>query len=156
MRAKLREVKDELRLRMHQIPEQGQSLKQVVTGFFAYHAVPTNSAALSVFRYHEICLWRRSLRRPSQKDGFKWRRMTKLADDWLPLPRILHPWPHQRFAVKHPSWEPYAGCDRKAGMSLPVKVWSVQSRAGGTGASFAGVAATRDPKRRQRLDGVWN
>ena len=28
--------------------------------------------------------------------------MMKLADDWLPKPRILHPWPEQRFAVKHP------------------------------------------------------
>jgi RNA-directed DNA polymerase len=28
--------------------------------------------------------------------------MTKLADDWLPKPLILHPWPNQRFAVKHP------------------------------------------------------
>jgi RNA-directed DNA polymerase len=28
--------------------------------------------------------------------------MTKLADDWLPKPRILHPWPNQRFAVRHP------------------------------------------------------
>jgi hypothetical protein len=47
MRAKLREVKEELRRRMHQpIPEQGRWLRQVVTGFFAYHAVPTNSAAL--------------------------------------------------------------------------------------------------------------
>ncbi len=56
----------------------------------------------------------------------------------------------------HLRQEPYAGCERKAGVSLPVKVWSVQSRAGGTGASLAGVAATRGPKRRQRLDGVWN
>ena len=23
--------------------------------------------------------------------------------------RIIHPWPSQRFAVKHPRWEPYAG-----------------------------------------------
>jgi hypothetical protein len=48
------------------------------------------------------------------------------------------------------------GLREEAGMSLPVKVWSVQSRAGRTGASLAGVAATRGPKRRQRLDGVWN
>ena len=34
--------------------------------------------------------------------------------------------------------EPGAGCERKAGMSLPVKVWSVQSRAGRTGASSCG------------------
>ena len=110
MRAKLREVKDELRRRMHQpIPEQGRWLKQVVTGFFAYHAVPTNGAALDAFRYHVTRLWRRSLRRRSQKDGFTWSRMTKLANDWLPQPRILHPWPHKRFVVKHPRWEPYAG-----------------------------------------------
>jgi len=44
MRAKLREVKEEFRRRMHQsIPEQGRWLKQVVTGYFAYHAVPTTA-----------------------------------------------------------------------------------------------------------------
>ena len=110
MRARLREIKEELRRRMHQpIPQQGQWLRQVATGFFAYHAVPTNSAALSAFRYHVTCLWRRSLRRRSQKDASTWQRVTKLADDWLPKPKILHPWPHQRFAVKYPRWEPYAG-----------------------------------------------
>ena len=110
MRAKLHEIKDELRWRMHQpIPEQGRWLRQVVTGFFAYHAVPTNGAALSAFRYHVTCLWRRSLRRRSQKDASTWQRVTKLADDWLPKAKILHPWPHQRFAVKYPRWEPYAG-----------------------------------------------
>ena len=43
-----------------------------------------------------------TLRRRSQKDGFTWDRMTKPADDWLPAPRILHPWPDQRFDVRHP------------------------------------------------------
>ena len=33
----------------------------------------------------------------------------KLAERWLPKPRISHPWPSQRFRVKHPRWEPYAG-----------------------------------------------
>ena len=43
MRAKLKEIKEELRRRMHQpIPEQGTWLAQVVRGYFAYHAVPTN------------------------------------------------------------------------------------------------------------------
>ena len=33
---------------MHQpIPEQGRWLAQVIRGYFAYHAVPTNFAALS-------------------------------------------------------------------------------------------------------------
>ena len=103
MRAKLREIKEEMRRRMHQpIPEQGKWLRQVVTGFFAYHAVPTNGRSLVAFRYHVTDLWRRSLRRRSQKDHTTWQRVTRLADDWLPRPRILHPWPNQRFAVKHP------------------------------------------------------
>jgi hypothetical protein len=41
--------------------------------------------------------------------GGTWKRMGKLADRWLPMPRISHPWPSQRFRVKHPRWEPYAG-----------------------------------------------
>ena len=109
MRAKLREIKEELRRRMHEpIPEQGKWLKSVVTGFFNYHAVPTNSNALEAFRYYTTVLWHRSLRRRSQKDAMGWERMGKLADDWLPRPRILHPWPSVRFSVKHPRWEPSA------------------------------------------------
>jgi group II intron reverse transcriptase/maturase len=103
MKAKLKEVAGELRQRMHQsIPEQGKWLKQVVTGFFAYHAVPTNSAALVTFRDEIIARWRWVLHRRSQKSALTWARMKKLADDWLPKPRILHPWPNQRFAVRHP------------------------------------------------------
>jgi hypothetical protein len=103
MRAKLEEMKEHLQRRRHQpIPEQGKWLRQVVRGHFAYYAVPTNSRALAAFRYHVVDLWRRSLRRRSQKDDTTWKRMTKLADDWLPKPRILHPWPSSRFAVTHP------------------------------------------------------
>jgi RNA-directed DNA polymerase len=110
MMAKLLEVTEELRRRMHRpIPEQGQWLRQVVGGFFNYHAVPTNGRALSAFRYHVALLWRRTLRRRSQKDRFSWDRITRLVEDWLPRSRILHPWPSARFAVRHPRWEPYAG-----------------------------------------------
>jgi RNA-directed DNA polymerase len=109
MQAKLRVIKEELRRRMHQpIPRQGQWLRQVVTGYDAYHAAPTNSRALAAFRYHLVDLWRRTLRRRSQKDGSTWARIASIANDWLPRPRILHPWPQQRFAVKHPRWEPDA------------------------------------------------
>jgi group II intron reverse transcriptase/maturase len=103
MMARLKEIKAQLRERMHNaIPEQGRWLKAVVTGYFAYHAVPTNLRALRAFRYHVTDLWRRTLRRRSQKDGLTWERMTKLAAHWLPTPRILHPWPDRRFSVKHP------------------------------------------------------
>lgn len=103
MRLKLKDIKVELRRRMHwPIPEQGKWLRQVVTGHFAYYAVPTNSRALSAFPHHVTDLWRRTLRRRSQRDGFTWDRVTRLAGDWLPTPRILHPWPDERFAVKYP------------------------------------------------------
>jgi group II intron reverse transcriptase/maturase len=101
--AKLKAVGDELRRRMHQpIPQQGEWLKQVVAGYFAYHAVPTNWAALDAFRTEVIRRWRWTLGRRSEKGALNWARMKKLADDWLPRPRILHPWPNQRFAVRHP------------------------------------------------------
>jgi len=109
MRAKLKEVKDELRRRMHQpIPVQGKWLAQVVSGYFNYHAVPTNIRALSAFRHHVGNLWRRTLTRRSDKDATTFERMKRLVDDWLPAPHILHPWPVARFAVRHPRWEPYA------------------------------------------------
>ncbi len=109
MGAKLRAIKEELeRRRHHPIRSQGEWLHRVVAGFFNYHAVPTNFRSLSAFRYHVMDLWRRSLRRRSQKDRTTWDRIAKLADFWLPKPKILHPWPSARFAVKHPRWEPGA------------------------------------------------
>jgi group II intron reverse transcriptase/maturase len=110
MRAKLRTIKEEMRRRMHQsIPQQGKWLRQVVTGYFNYHAVPTNFRALVAFRDEVTRAWRQRLGRRSQKGALTWARMLELAADWLPKPYICHPWPSQRFAVTHPRWEPYAG-----------------------------------------------
>ena len=110
MRAKLRMVKQEMRRRMHQpIPEQGRWLWHVVRGYFNYHAVPMNTRALAVFRAEIARSWHRVLNRRSQKANLTRVQMDKLIDDWLPKPRILHPWPDKRFAVTHPRWEPYAG-----------------------------------------------
>jgi RNA-directed DNA polymerase len=109
MRAKLQAIKQELRQRMHQpIPQQGNWLRQVITGYFNYHAVPTNFRALAVFRHRITLHWRRVLAHRSQTAGLTWERMRKLASDWLPKPHILHLWPNARFAVRHPRWEPYA------------------------------------------------
>jgi RNA-directed DNA polymerase len=102
MRTKLREIKEALRQRMHRpIPETGKWLGQIVAGYFAYHAVPTNSAAIAAFRYHVTILWHRRLCRRSQKARLVWTQMVKLADAFLPKPRVLHPWPSVRFAVRH-------------------------------------------------------
>jgi group II intron reverse transcriptase/maturase len=80
MRAKLQEIKEGLRRQMHRpIPETGKWLGQIVAGYFAYHAVPTNSAAISAFRYHVIILWHRRLRRRSQRARLVWTQMAKLA-----------------------------------------------------------------------------
>ena len=89
MCAKLREIKEGLRHRMHRpIPETGKWLAQIVAGYFAYHAVPTNSPALSAFRYHVLVLWHRQVCRRSQRARMQWTRMTKLADEFLPPPRV--------------------------------------------------------------------
>jgi RNA-directed DNA polymerase len=110
VRATLKAVKETLRRRMHEtIDQQGAWLRRVVMGFNAYHAVPTNAVALADFRYHVTDLWRRTLRSRGQTGKITWMRMTALQDRWLPKPRITHPWPSIRFAVKHPRWEPYAG-----------------------------------------------
>src|SRR5271169_3225170 len=103
MRTKLQEIKEALRRRMHRpIPETGKWLGQIVAGYFAYHAVPTNGSAIAAFRYHVVILWHRRLCRRSQRARLVWTQMAKLADEFLPKPRILHPWPSVRFAVRHP------------------------------------------------------
>jgi RNA-directed DNA polymerase len=109
MRTTLRALKSELRQCMHQpLHEQGTWLGQVVRGYFAYHAVPTNADRLNAFRHDVVALWRRALRRRSQKDGTTWSRIERLSAEFIPMPRILHPWPDRRFLVKHPRWEPSA------------------------------------------------
>ena len=66
---------------MHRpIPETRKWLGQIVAGYFAYHAVSTNSAAIAAFRYHVTILWHRRLCRRSQKARLVWTRMVKLAD----------------------------------------------------------------------------
>lgn len=103
MQATLQRVKAELRRRRHEpVPAQGRWLAQVVRGFYAYHAVPTNYQALVLFRVRIAQLWKRALMRRGQRASVPWRRMMHLRDRYLPRPRILHPWPERRFDVMHP------------------------------------------------------
>jgi group II intron reverse transcriptase/maturase len=96
---KLRDVKTELRKRMHvPIKEQGAWLRSVVMGYFAYHAIPGNWDALGAFRTQVVRTWYRTIRRRSQKSRITWKHMSNIASKWLPKARILHPWPEQRFA----------------------------------------------------------
>jgi RNA-directed DNA polymerase len=101
MRAKLREVKTELRRRRHlPIPEQGRWLASVVRGHFAYYAVPDNSLALRSFRARVIWHWRKALRHRSQRTRLTWKRMFRIANRWLPFDHVLHPRPTVRFDAR--------------------------------------------------------
>jgi RNA-directed DNA polymerase len=103
MRAKLQEIKQQLRRRMHDpVPQTGEWLRSVVQGYFNYHAVPGNLLRLGVFRKRVTRLWRRTLLRRGQRRRLNWARMSRLAERWLPRSRVLHPYPEQRFAATHP------------------------------------------------------
>lgn len=109
MIAALKRIKEALRRRWHQsIPEQGQWLRQVVQGYFGYHAVPGNYPRLVTFRRQVTALWLRALQRRGQRDRTTWPRAYRLADQWLPRARVLHPWPNARFDATHPRQEPGA------------------------------------------------
>jgi RNA-directed DNA polymerase len=98
MRAKLREVKDQLKRRRHQpVPEQGRWLASVVRGYRAYYAVPGNRAAVATFRTQVTKLWHEALERRSQRTRINWARMNRLATRWLPPARVVHPFPDVRF-----------------------------------------------------------
>jgi hypothetical protein len=101
MRAKLREVKDQLKRRRYQpIPEQGRWLASVVRGHRAYYAVPGNRAAVAAFRTQVTRHWHEALERRSQRTRLSWKRMDRLAARWLPPARVTHPFPDVRFRVR--------------------------------------------------------
>src|SRR4051794_39798699 len=104
MRAKPREIKERLRATHHDGAEtQGRWLGQVLRGWLAYYAVPMSAPAITAFRqHHAIERWHHALRRRCQRRRLAWRRVRVLAERYLPFPRILHPWPEQRFLVTHP------------------------------------------------------
>lgn len=100
MRSKVQEIKKILRKRMHwSIPDNGKWLKSVLTGHYQYYGVPWNGRMLSRFRWIVLRLWCRTLRRRSQKHRMTWKRMYKIAEHWLPIPFICHPYPLERLCV---------------------------------------------------------
>jgi group II intron reverse transcriptase/maturase len=101
MRVTLHTIRLALLRRRHlPVDEQGRWLAAVVRGYFAYFAVPTNGRRISSFRFEVTRSWLRALRRRGQRDRTAWDRMAKLAARWIPLPRIAHPYPHDRFDAR--------------------------------------------------------
>lgn len=107
--ATIRRISEALRRMRHEpIDEQGRQLASMLEGHYAYFAVPTNIAAVRAVRHHVKVRWYLSLRRRSQRRRLTWRRMNVIVERHLPQPRILHPWPEQRFLVRHRRQEPDA------------------------------------------------
>jgi len=103
MTAKLKAVAAELRKRTNDPIEQtGGWLTQVVRGYFNYHAVPGNLRRLYTFRRETARHWQFSLRRRSQRSRWTWERFEALITRYLPEPKILHPYPLERFCAKYP------------------------------------------------------
>jgi group II intron reverse transcriptase/maturase len=101
MRAKLAEVKAQLRRRMHDsVPEQGRWLAAVVRGHMQYYAVPGNVHAVAAFRAQVTRHWLKTLRRRSQKNRITWQRMRRIETRWLPRARVMHPYPNVRFDAR--------------------------------------------------------
>lgn len=99
MRARLKAIRQALTRRVHEpIPEVGRWLRRVVQGYFNYHAVPGNVDRLAAFRKEVSRAWLHALRRRGQRGRMPWTRFARLVERYLPRARVLHPYPHQRFA----------------------------------------------------------
>ena len=96
-------IKDQLRRRRHDpVGTTGRWLASVMRGWLQYYAVPDNMRRLAQFVKEVIKLWRRQLQRRSQRGhvAWPWKRMARLVKRHLPTPKILHPYPRDRFHAR--------------------------------------------------------
>jgi hypothetical protein len=102
MAAKLKQVRQQLRQRMHEsAPSITQWLQSVVRGYFRYHAVPRNEERMEAFRRQVQRQWWWHLRRRSQRTRWSWKRFLEELGDLLPPVEVLWPYPEVRFAWTH-------------------------------------------------------
>jgi len=103
LRSKLQELKEIVMRRRHEpVRVVGAWLRTVVQGYFNYHAIHGNMAALETFRREVSRYWLHALRRRSQRYRMNWERFKKLENHWIPELKILHPYPSERFYARHP------------------------------------------------------
>ncbi len=98
MRITLASIRETLMRRRHEpIATVGRWLTRVVQGYFNYYAVSGNLYRLKSFR-SEVCrAWRHALIRRSQCHRMSWARFVHIARKYIPLCRMTHPYPEQRF-----------------------------------------------------------
>jgi RNA-directed DNA polymerase len=101
MRRKIKEVRKELKRRMHApVRETGKWLRSVMQGHFNYYGVPGNRSSLSEFRTEVVRGWLKILRKRSQKARkLKWEKFNKFVKEWIPPAKATHPQPWQRLCV---------------------------------------------------------
>lgn len=101
MVAKLKEIRRQLRKRMHEsIKDMAEWLKSVVRGYFQYHAIPGNEQRMKAFRREVVRMWLWVLRRRSDKSRWTWERFLRRLAVLLPKVKVLHPYPDVRFDAK--------------------------------------------------------
>lgn len=103
MRTTLTAIRETLYRRRHEpVPVIGAWLTRVLSGYFEYHAVPTNLKRLEGFR-SEVCrAWRHALLRRSQRHRLNWERFNRLTHKYVPPCRVRHPYPEERFLTSRP------------------------------------------------------
>jgi RNA-directed DNA polymerase len=100
MAAKLKEIRDCIKKRMHEpVKAIGKWLGAVLRGYFNYHAVPDNLNRLDSFRNVVGRIWLKALRRRSQRHKMTWKRFARFVHMYLPKARQQHPYPPKRFGV---------------------------------------------------------
>jgi group II intron reverse transcriptase/maturase len=103
MSAKLKEIRQLLMIRRHwPVKRIGAWLRSVLQGYFNYFAVPGNIYSLGSFRTQVIWHWLQALRRRSQRAYLTWERFSPIIRAWIPVVRVLHPYPNVRFYAKYP------------------------------------------------------
>jgi group II intron reverse transcriptase/maturase len=99
LKNKIREVKLELRERMHKkVDETVTWLASVITGFINYHGVPGNMNSARGF--HQQCereLYRTLKRRSNKARKLTWNDFRKIVKGRIPKPRLSQPFPDERF-----------------------------------------------------------
>jgi len=102
--AKLQEIRAQLHRRMHTgLPQTLEWLRQVVRGYFQYHAVPGNWEQLKAFRREALYHWYQALKRRSQRTRLRWSTFPQRFGALLPPVQILQPYPNLRFDAKYHS-----------------------------------------------------
>jgi len=103
LRESLKEVRIELRKRMHRPKWQtGLWLKSVVRGHMQYFAVPFNFRSIQQYIWEVKRAWFYMLNRRGQKGHMSKEEFFRYANQFIPKARIIHPYPNVRFAATHP------------------------------------------------------